>query len=112
MSAFGSTQRNTEQETRQQQLLELGRLLLEQARAEQWDSVRLTDGRLAQFIAHMSKQPALWSALKPAREQVRGWHQEALLLCQQAAAESKLEWQTLSQQREGLQAYEETQEWA
>ncbi|MGU5847135.1 hypothetical protein [Aeromonas hydrophila] len=50
--------------------------------------------------------------MQPARDQVRSWQQEALLLCQQETALRKREWQGLSQKREGLQAYGEVQEWA
>ncbi|MGY3894385.1 LafX [Aeromonas enterica] len=112
MSMTGSKLLGAEQETRQRQLLGLGRLILQQARAGQWDAVRLTDSRLAQLIQHILKQPDLWFSLKPAREQVRNWHQEALLLCQQETALRKQEWHDLSRQREGLQAYGEVQEWA
>lgn len=112
MSMTGSKPLSTELETRQRQLLGLGRLILQQARAGQWDAVRLTDSRLAQFIQHMLKQPDLWSLLEPARAQVRNWQQEALLLCQQETAQREQEWHDLSRKREGLQAYGEVQEWA
>ncbi|CAD7558347.1 TPA: LafX [Aeromonas hydrophila] len=112
MSVTGTKQLTAEHETRQRQLLGLGRLILQQARAGQWDAVRLADSRLSQFIQHMQGQPELWAAMQPARDQVRSWQQEALLLCQQETALRKREWQELSQKREGLQAYGEVQEWA
>jgi hypothetical protein len=112
MSVTGTKQLTEEHETRQRQLLGLGRLILQQARAGQWDAVRLADSRLSQFIQHMQGQPELWAAMQPARDQVRSWQQEALLLCQQETALRKREWQELSQKREGLQAYGEVQEWA
>lgn len=112
MSMTGSVHPSTEQETRQRQLLGLGRLILQQARAGQWDAVRLADQRLAQLIAHLCQQPALWQSLAPAREQVRHWHRQAVQLCQQETALRKQEWQSLSQKREGLQAYDEAQAWA
>ena len=112
MSMTGSVHPSTEQETRQRQLLGLGRLILQQARAGQWDAVRLADQRLAQFIGHLRQHPALWQALAPARDQVRGWHQEAFSLCEQETRLRKQEWQSLSEKREGLQAYDEAQTWA
>lgn len=112
MSVTGTKQLTAEHETRQRQLLGLGRLILQQARAGQWDAVRLADSRLSQFIQHMLGQPELWAAMQPARDQVRSWQQEALLLCKQETALRKREWQALSQKREGLQAYGEVQEWA
>jgi len=110
MSMTGAVPPSTERETRQ--LLGLGRQILQQARAGQWDAVRLTDRRLAQFIDHLHQQPALWQSLAPARDQVRAWHREAFELCQQETTLLKQQWQSLSQQREGLQAYDEAQEWA
>lgn len=112
MSMTGSVQPGTERETRQRQLLGLGRLILQQARAGQWDAVRLTDQRLAQFIGHVRQQPGLWDALAPARDQVRAWHQDAFALCELETRQRKQEWQSLSDKREGLQAYDEAQEWA
>ena len=112
MPMTGSVQLGTECETRQRQLLGLGRLILQQARAGQWDAVRLTDQRLAQFIGHVRLQPALWQSLVPARDQVRAWHQDAFALCQQETSLRKQEWQSLSEKQEGLQAYDEAQEWA
>ncbi|WP_421201422.1 hypothetical protein [Aeromonas enteropelogenes] len=53
----------------------------------------------------------MWSALKPERELVRSWHQEALSMCQQETALRKQEWHNLSLKREGLRAYDEVQEW-
>ncbi|MDM5085950.1 LafX [Aeromonas rivipollensis] len=112
MSMTGAVPPSTERETRQRQLLGLGRLILQQARAGQWDAVRLADHRLAQLIDHLRQQPALWQSLVPARDQVRHWHQEALALCQQETAQRKQEWDALSLKREGLQAYDEAQAWA
>ena len=112
MSMTEAVQPSTEHETRQRQLLGLGRLILQQARAGQWDAVRLADHRLAQFIGHVRLQPALWQSLASTRDQVRVWHREAFELCQQETTLRKQEWQSLSHKREGLQAYDEAQEWA
>ncbi|MFM5819359.1 MULTISPECIES: LafX [Aeromonas] len=112
MSMTGAVPPSTERETRQRQLLGLGRLILQQARAGQWDAVRLADHRLAQLVESLRQQPALWQALMPARDQVRHWHQEAFALCQQETALRKQEWDALSLKREGLQAYDEAQTWA
>ncbi|MNF05308.1 hypothetical protein D3C80_2050040 [compost metagenome] len=60
----------------------------------------------------MRLQPALWQSLAQARDQVRVWHQDAFALCQQETSLRKQEWQSLSEKQEGLQAYDEAQEWA
>ena len=112
MSMTGAVLPGTERETRQRQLLGLGRLILQQARAGQWDAVWLADQRLAQLVAHLNSQPALWQSLMPARDQVRHWHREAFALCEQETALRKQEWDSLSRKREGLQAYDEAQTWA
>lgn len=112
MSMTGAVPPSTERETRQRQLLGLGRLILQQARAGQWDAVRLADHRLARLVDQLRQQPALWQSLVPTRDQVRHWHQEALALCQQETAQRKQEWDALSLRREGLQAYDEAQAWA
>lgn len=112
MSMTGAVPSGTERESRQRQLLGLGRLILQQARAGQWEAVRLADHRLAQLIELLRQQPALWQVLMPARDQVRQWHQEAFALCQLETALRKQEWESLSLKREGLQAYDEAQAWA
>lgn len=100
-----------EYETRQRQLLALGRQLQQQAQAGQWDAVRLTDQRLAQFCDALANSPSLWQALQPVRQQVKVWHGEALAQCRVELETRQQEWQRLSQGREGMQAYDEVQSW-
>ncbi|MCS3460309.1 LafX [Aeromonas sp. BIGb0445] len=100
-----------EYETRQRQLLALGRQLQQQAQAGQWDAVRLTDQRLAQFCCALANSPSLWQALQPVRQQVKAWHGEALAQCRAELETRQQEWQRLSQGREGMQAYDEVQSW-
>ena len=111
MSMSRSVLSSTEQEVVRRQLLGLGRLILQQAQAGQWEAIPQADLRLAQLIGHLKQQTALWQSLAVEREQVRTWHQEAFALCQQETALRKQEWQSLLQKREGLQAYDEVQEW-
>lgn len=103
---------SAEYETRQRQLLGLGRQLQQQAQAGQWDAVRLTDQRLAQLCNTLAASAPLWQALLPARQQVKEWHGQALEQCRAELAAREQSWQQLSQGREGLQAYDEAQSWA
>ncbi|MFM5520871.1 LafX [Aeromonas jandaei] len=112
MPLIGSTDLPAELDKRQRQLLGLGRLILQQAHAGQWDAVRLSDSKLARFAELMAKEPELWASLSAARAQVRSWHQEAQQLCRQEVTLREREWHELSRKREGLQAYGEVQEWA
>ncbi|MEB8284827.1 LafX [Aeromonas veronii] len=111
MSGIAPVLREAELQTRQRQLLGLGTLLLQQAQAGQWDAVRLTDGRFAQFVSQVSGNPQLWAALQPARDKARMLYRQALQLCEQETLVRKQEWQQLSSIREGLTAYGETQQW-
>ncbi|MFE8710783.1 LafX [Aeromonas allosaccharophila] len=111
MSGIAPVLRETELQTRQRQLLGLGTLLLQQAQAGQWDAVRLTDGRFAQFVSQVSRNPQLWAALQPARDKARMLYRQALQLCEQETLVRKQEWQQLSSIREGLTAYGEAQQW-
>ena len=111
MSGIAPVLRETELQTRQRQLLGLGTLLLQQAPAGQWDAVRVHDGRFAQFVSQVSRNPQLWAALQPARDKARILYQHALQLCEQETQVRKQEWQQLSSIREGLTAYGEAQQW-
>ncbi|MFQ2061114.1 LafX [Aeromonas veronii] len=111
MSGIAPVLRETELQTRQRQLLGLGTLLLQQAQAGQWEAVRLTDGRFAQFVSQVSLDPQLWAALQPARDKARVLYRQALQLCEQETLIRKQEWQQLSSIREGLTAYGETEQW-
>lgn len=112
MAMSGSTNLPVELEINHRLLLSLGRLILQQAHAGQWDSVRLSDSKLARFAELMAKDSEQWALLAAERAQVRNWHQEALLLCRQEMTLREREWHELSRKREGLQAYGEVQEWA
>lgn len=111
MSVINPALREADVQTRQRQLLGLGTLLLQQAQAGQWDAVRLTDSRFAQFVSQVSQNTELWMALRPAIERVQVQYQQAFQLCEQETAIRKQEWQQLSAIREGLTAYGEVQEW-
>ncbi|MGL5948979.1 MAG: LafX [Aeromonas sp.] len=95
-----------------QQFLTLGKLLLKQAHAGEWDAAKQTDGRIVQFAQTFSaQQPERWAQMAPVRAQVKEYYREAVELCRLESERLKQAWQTFNAQREGVEAYDEAQQW-